>query len=90
MISTNNSYGKLSQHLINSKACSQMFKNTIKPLITQLLAENSQCCSESEFVSHCLVCTAEIVCPDEVQAFRDISFSCNTVAERAAGSWQLI
>jgi hypothetical protein len=59
-----------------------MFKNTTKLLITQLLTENSQYCSESEFVSHYLVCTVEIVCPDEVQAFRDISFSWNIIAER--------
>jgi hypothetical protein len=59
-----------------------MYKNTMKLLITQLLAENSKCCSESEFVSPCPVCAAEIVCPDEVQSFRDISFSSNTVAER--------
>lgn len=51
-------------------------------VIAELIAKNSKCFSESEFVKECLVKTAEVVCPDKVQIFKNISLSRNTVAER--------
>ncbi|PNF32970.1 hypothetical protein B7P43_G16671, partial [Cryptotermes secundus] len=51
-------------------------------IIAELVAKNSKCFSESEFIKGCLVKTTETVCPDKVQIFKNISLSRNTVAER--------
>ncbi|PNF14661.1 hypothetical protein B7P43_G11733 [Cryptotermes secundus] len=51
-------------------------------VIAELIAKNSKCFSESEFLKECLVKTADIVCPDKVQIFKNISLSRNTVAEK--------
>ena len=89
VISTKNIYGKLSQHLISSKACSQMHKNTMKLLITQLLVEDSKCYIESEFASHCLVSAAEIVCLMKLK-LSETFLSHGTLFLRELMKWHLI
>jgi hypothetical protein len=49
-----------------------------------LLAEKSKCFSENELESHYFIHTAEMVCPNKVHAFKNISFSWNTVAKGVA------
>ncbi|KAJ8874738.1 hypothetical protein PR048_025604 [Dryococelus australis] len=51
-------------------------------VIAELIAKNCKCHSDSEFVKQCLVTTAEIVCPEKVQNFRNISLARNSIAER--------
>ncbi|KAJ8889169.1 hypothetical protein PR048_008663 [Dryococelus australis] len=48
--------------------------------LAELIAKNCKCYSDSEF--QCFMKTAEIVCPEKVQNFRNLSLLQNTIAER--------
>ncbi|XP_077137809.1 general transcription factor II-I repeat domain-containing protein 2-like [Ranitomeya variabilis] len=50
--------------------------------LSKMIAVNGKSYSEVDFIKQCLVKTAEIVCPEKAQLFKDISLTRNTVAER--------
>ncbi|XP_060118462.1 general transcription factor II-I repeat domain-containing protein 2-like [Heteronotia binoei] len=51
-------------------------------LIAHELGVSSKPFSEGEFIKKCMTIAAEAVCPDQKQAFANISLSRNTIAER--------
>ena len=50
--------------------------------LSRMIATNRKTYTEVDFVRQCLVKTAEIVRPEKVHLFKDISLTRNTVAER--------
>lgn len=50
--------------------------------LSRMIASNGKSYTEGDFVKQCLVKTAEIVCPEKVHLFKEVSLTRNTVAER--------
>ena len=50
--------------------------------LSRMVAMSGKSYSEGDFVKHCLVKAADIVCPQKAQLFKDISLTRNTVAGR--------
>lgn len=51
-------------------------------ILSKLIAENSKPFTDGLFIKECIVKTAQCICPENVNAFHDISLSPNTVASR--------
>jgi hypothetical protein len=51
-------------------------------VLSELIAKHSKLFTEGDFIKTCLIKTAEIICPGNLKAFRNISLTRNTVAER--------
>lgn len=49
--------------------------------LSQMIAVSGKSYSEGDFIKQCLVKMAQIVCPEKVHLFKDISLTRNTVAE---------
>uniref|UniRef100_A0A8C4SXG7 SPIN-DOC-like zinc-finger domain-containing protein n=1 Tax=Erpetoichthys calabaricus TaxID=27687 RepID=A0A8C4SXG7_ERPCA len=50
--------------------------------LAELIASNAKPYTEGDFIKQCIVRAAEIVCPEKAKAFKDISLTRNTVADR--------
>ncbi|XP_067933366.1 general transcription factor II-I repeat domain-containing protein 2-like [Watersipora subatra] len=50
--------------------------------VAQLIARHDKPFSDGDLIKHCLVKVAEIMCPEKVQDFNNVSISRNTVARR--------
>ena len=50
--------------------------------LSRMIATNGKAYTEGDFIKQCLVKTAEIMCPEKVHLFKDISLTRNTVVER--------
>ncbi|KFD60436.1 hypothetical protein M514_27393 [Trichuris suis] len=50
--------------------------------LSRMIAMSGKSYSEGDFVKQCLLKTAQILCPEKTDLFRDISLSRNTIAER--------
>lgn len=50
--------------------------------VSQLIAEHGKPLSDGEFVKHCLIKVAEIMCPEKTQDFSNVSLSRQTVTRR--------
>jgi len=53
--------------------------------LPELIAKHSKPFTEDDFIKTCLIKTAKIICPGNVNAFHNISLTQNTVAERITG-----
>jgi len=51
-------------------------------VVSQMIAKTSHPFTEGQFVKDCLVNVAQILCPEKVKIFSEISFSANTVARQ--------
>lgn len=51
-------------------------------VVSQMIAKTSHPFTEGQFVKDCLVDVAQILCPEKVKIFSEISLSANTVARR--------
>jgi hypothetical protein len=51
-------------------------------VVSNMIACHSKPFTEGSFIKDCVIKMAEIVCPDKIQTFKNISLSRNTVAER--------
>ncbi|KFD54686.1 hypothetical protein M513_04386 [Trichuris suis] len=50
--------------------------------LSRMIAMSAKSYSEGDFIKQCLLKTAQILCPEKTDLFRDISLSRNTIAER--------
>ncbi|KAK6490688.1 general mRNAion factor II-I repeat domain-containing protein 2-like, partial [Huso huso] len=82
---------KLEQLRRELSAQQSIFKNVSKAseaatrdsyVVAHEIAKRSKPFSEGEFIKHCMVKVAEIVCPEKKAAFQDISLSKMTVTRR--------
>ena len=51
-------------------------------VLSELIAKHSKPFAEGDFIKECIIKAAEILCPESVNAFKTISLSRNTVANR--------
>lgn len=52
-------------------------------IVAEEIARASKCFSEGAFLKQCMLKICEQVCPDQKQAFKNVSLSRNTIADRA-------
>lgn len=51
-------------------------------IISEKIVRASKPFTDGEFIKDCLLSAAEIMCPEQKEAFADISLTRNTVAQR--------
>ncbi|CAH1113539.1 unnamed protein product [Psylliodes chrysocephalus] len=75
--------------LKNNSSCLVKYHKNVnrwfKQVLQELIAKHSKPFTEGDFIKECLIKAAKIMCPGSAKAFEVISFSQNTVAERASG-----
>ena len=55
---------------------------TISKISESIIARKSKPFNEGEFIHECIIKTAEIMCPEQLKKFKNISLTRNTVASR--------
>uniref|UniRef100_UPI0037E80544 general transcription factor II-I repeat domain-containing protein 2B-like n=1 Tax=Semicossyphus pulcher TaxID=241346 RepID=UPI0037E80544 len=51
-------------------------------IVAEEIARASKSCSEGAFLKQCMLKVCEQVCPDQIQTFKNVSLSRNTIADR--------
>ncbi|XP_039190545.1 general transcription factor II-I repeat domain-containing protein 2-like [Crotalus tigris] len=51
-------------------------------IVAEEIAKSARPFTEGEFLKHCMIKVCEVLCPDQKQAFLNVSLSRNTVADR--------
>lgn len=50
-------------------------------IVAEEIVRTSRCFSEGAFVKRCMLEVCEQVCPDQIQTFRNVGLSRNTIAD---------